>query len=320
MMIVRFTKGIKTHMGSYSFSATVSGLAIGSLYQAPFLRHLIPIALFMMLFPAFLDTDIGSIVKAVTNPKLAATALFLNFTIAPMLMYGLTRFFSFEMMPDLMIGLLVFGMIPGGGMGPAYTGMINGNINLSVAITTGGLLMSIGAVPFWTSIFLGRIITVPAALIIKYLLMIIVMPMICAILTRWLVIRYKGRTSFEGMKMHAHNISGIGLMLMLFVTFALHGRFVMQYPELMMKIILPAVSFSLMLLIGATFLAMACQLYYEDAVAFAISSTVKNTAVSITLTMAVFGGRAALAVAVAGPLVQLPVMLSYMKIRTWMTS
>ena len=53
---------------------------------------------------------------------------------------------------------------------------------------------------------------------------------------------------------------------------------------------------------------------YEDSVAFTISTTAKNNAIAMALALSAFGPEVALTHAVAGPLVQLPIMLSYLKL------
>ena len=270
----------------------------------------------MMLYPAFLDTDIGVIVKnAFADRKFLIMALFVNFAISSLLMYGLVQLFSVALIPDLMLGLLIFSLIPGGGMGPAYTDMINGNVGLSIAITAVGLAMSIVFMPLWTVLLLGKVIHVPVAIIVKYLFMIIIIPAALAALSRRWIVRTRGDAAFEKIKGQFQSVTGIGLLLLIFIIFVLNGRFVMDNFSLIANVLLPALSFSVLLLAGASLAAGICRSDYGDSVAFTISVTLKNTAVCMALATTVFRDMTALAIAITGPLVQLPVMLSYLKIR-----
>jgi ACR3 family arsenite efflux pump ArsB len=309
---------IRRHLELYSLATVVIGIAAGTMCQGRSLKYLIPFALFMMLYPAFLDTDIGVIIKkSFADRKLLFMALLVNFTISPLLMYGLMNLFSAGLMPDLMLGLLIFSLIPGGGMGPAYTGMINGNVGLSIAITAMGLVMSILFMPLWTVFLVGKVIQVPALIIVKYLFMIIIIPAVLAKISRWWIMQTRGSTAFERIKDQFQNMTGVGLLLLIFIIFVLNGRFVMSNYSLLTNILIPAVSFSLLLLAGSSLLAAVCRSDYGDSVGFTISVTLKNTAVSMALATTVFQDMTALAIAITGPLVQLPVMLSYLKIRTW---
>jgi ACR3 family arsenite efflux pump ArsB len=317
MIIVEIGKSIRRHLELYSLAAVAAGISVGMICQGTSLKHLIPFALFIMLYPAFLDTDIGVITKKLPVYKnFLLMSLFVNFAISPLLMYGLVKLLSDGMIPDLMLGLLIFSLIPGGGMGPAYTGMINGNVGLSIAITATGLIMSILFMPIWTVLFFGKIIQVPAPIILKHLFMIIIIPAVLAAISRRWIVQIRGFGSFEKIKGHFQNTTGIGLLLLIFIIFVLNGRFIMNHCGVIVNIFFPAAFFSLLLLTGASLIAAICRLDYGDAVGFAISVTLKNTAVSMALATTVFQDMTALAIAITGPLVQLPVMLSYIKIRT----
>ncbi|OPY06134.1 MAG: Sodium Bile acid symporter family protein [Syntrophus sp. PtaB.Bin001] len=316
MIIMKIGKSIRQHLELYSLAAVAVGLSAGKISQGTLLKYLIPFALFMMLYPAFLETDIGVIIKnSFVGKKLLITALFVNFAISPLLMYGLMQLFSAGLIPDVMLGLLIFSLIPGGGMGPAYTGMISGNVSLSIAITAVGLAMSIIFMPLWSVLLLGKAVHVPAAVIVKYLFMIIIMPAALAAISRRWITQTHGSVVFERIKGQFQNVTGIGLLLLIFIIFDLNGRFVMENYSLIANILFPAVCFSMMLLAIASIIAAICRSDYGDSVAFIISVTLKNTAVSMALATTVFQDMTALTIAITGPLVQFPVMLSYLKFR-----
>lgn len=306
----------KRHLGLCTLAAVAAGLAASTIYQGGSLKYLIPFALFMMLYPAFLDVEVGKVAELITRPHALVMALSINFVLAPVLMYGLTSLFAARMDSGLMVGLLIFAMIPAGGMGPIYTKMMNGNVSLAVTTSTVSLLLSLAAIPLWSFLLIGRILTVPNVLIFQYLLMIIVAPLTLAALTRRWMVRNRGLTAFTEFKELLQSASIVGLMLLLFVVFVLNGTCVIRHPFLMMNLLFPTASFSLLLLIASTCIGQAGRLPYEDSVALTTSSTLKNTAIAMALATSVFHGREALAVAVAGPLVQFPVMLFYMRVLT----
>lgn len=315
-IIMKIGKSIRLHLELYSLAAVTAGLSAGKICQGRSLKYLIPFALFMMLYPSFLETDIGTIIKnSFAEKKLFITALFVDFAVSPLLMYGLMQVFSVCLIPDVMLGLLIFSLIPGGGMGPAYTGMISGNVNLSIAITAAGLGMSILFMPLWTVLLLGKAVQVPAAVIVKYLFMMIAIPAALAAISRRWITRTRGSVAFERIKGVFQNVTGIGLLLLIFVIFDLNGRFVMDNYLLIADILFPAACFSVLLLASASVIAAICRSNCGDSVAFTISVTLKNTAVSMALATTAFQDITALVVAITGPLVQFPIMLSYVKFR-----
>lgn len=316
MVIAGSGKGMRRHLELRTFAAVAAGLAASKMCQGVSFKYLIPFALFMMLYPAFLDVDGGKITEVITKPHALIMAVLINFILSPVLMCGLTSLFSAGMDPGLMVGLLIFGMIPAGGMGPVYTKMMDGNVNLAVAISTVSLMLSLVTIPLWSCLLIGKILAVPKMLIFQYLLMIIVGPLIVAALTRRWIVRNRGMTAFMRFKEVLQSSSAIGLMLLLFVIFVLNGNCIVECPSLIIHLLFPTVSFSLLLLIGSTCIGQAGRLPYQDSVALAINSTLKNTAIAMALATSIFHGREALAIAVAGPLVQFPVMLCYMRIAT----
>jgi arsenite transporter len=314
MTVIKIAKRIRGNLGIFSFAAFTAGMLVGSIYPLPLMRLLIPFALLLMLFPAFLDIDKEKFGHVAARPLPLFLALLFNIFVSPVLMYGFTAWMPVPAITGLTVGLLIFGMIPAGGMGPAYTGMLDGNVNLSVAISAASLFLSLGAVPFWSWLLIGKVVAVPVILISKYLFMIILLPMILAVVVRRWVTRRRGAASFNGIKGMLQNISVLGLLMMLFIIPVINGRLLTESPAFILELILPAMSFSLLLLITATIAGLALGLPYGDRIALTVGATTKNTAIAMALATAAFSGREALAIAVAGPLVQFPVMFCYLEV------
>lgn len=316
MFIMEITKRIRQNLGLCSFAAFAAGILIGEIHSLPLIRLLLPLACVLMLFPAFLEINGKRLVDIAVRPLPFLISLFFNILVSPLLMYGLTFMLPGKSITGLTVGLLIFGMIPAGGMGPAYTGMLEGNVNLSVTISAVSLFLSLASVPFWSWVLIGKVIPVPIILIAKYLFLIIIVPMILAALVRQWVIKRRGEATFAYLKSFLQNISVLGLLLMLFIIAATNAPFLSHRPHFILEMILPAISFSLLLLITATLAGLAFRLPYGDRVALTIGATTKNTAIAMALAMTAFSGTEALSIAIAGPLVQLPVMLCYLHILT----
>ncbi len=316
MNLATIPSNIRRRLGRYAFAVFTAGIVVGKLHPFPTLRLLIPFALLMMLFPAFLDMDRGRLSSIASSPLPFLTALSLNILLSPLLMYALTEIIRGNKITALTAGLLIFGMIPAGGMGPAYTAMLGGNVNLSLAISAVSLFLSLGTVPLWSLVLLDRIVTVPVLLITKYFFLIILLPMISALVVKGWVTRRFGEPTFLNVKGVLGDFSVLGMMMLLFIIPVVNGRLIKDSPSFILELILPAASFSLLLLVTATVAGRALRLPYRDRIALTIGATTKNTAIAMALATTAFSGREALSIAVAGPLVQLPVMLCYLNIQT----
>ena len=301
-----------TRMGTACVIAVLAGLGVGQFCQPVFFKLLVPLALFMMLFPAMVNIEINKIKETLGAPRILGLTLFLNYVLSPLLIVAIVRLFFTDAHADLSAGLILYGIIPCGGMVPAFTSMKNGNVSLAVTTTAVNLLISILAVPIWTPILLGRIFPVPLLLIGKYLLVIIAVPLTLAEISRKLFIRRYGEATFQKAKQRIKGMQNYGLMLMLFILFALNGKRVFNAPGLILNVMCPTAVFLATLFFVSRLFSSLFRMRAEDATAFIFCTTAKNNAVAMALAITAFGPEAALTNAVAGPLVQLPMLLIYL--------
>lgn len=306
---------INAHLGRYSLAAMLSGVFLGSTGDYPWLQRLIPVALFLMLYPAMLDVQIDKIKDAVTKPVLLALALAINFGVAPLAIFGLAHAFKLEAFSSVMVGITLFGMVPCGGMVPAYTGMLGGNVSLSVAITATSLVLSVGMIPLWTNVLLGKYVHVSLPWMVTYLMMIVALPVVAANGTRTWFMKKKGPAHYRLIKDRLKALTGYGLMGLFVIIFTLKGKVLIHEPLVILRVMLPVASFLGVLLLTAHLLGRLAGSPYEDGVALIISSTAKNTAVAVALGATAFGPEVALVIGVSGPLVQLPIMLGFVKFK-----
>lgn len=293
--------------------AMASGICFGGLFNEALLEMTMPVALFFIIYPAMLDVDLRQMKRAIHKPGLMLTALVMNFLLSPLLIVGLLHLLLAEQDQNLMVGLVLFGIMPSGNLAPAFTKMLRGNVTLSTAILTLSLLLSIGIVPLWTKLLIGVMVPVPFVTILKYLFVIIWLPMIMARLTRRILIRRKGGRTYSHFRKRLEKSSSFGLMFFLFIVFSLTGRQVIDNPVMILKILCPVLLFLLLLIAISILVGRLLVASHEDTVSLTMSITPKNNSVAMALAFSAFGADVALVNAIAGPLVQLPLMLGYIR-------
>ena len=193
-------KDITIALPVWVVSGLVSGVSLAQIYKPAGAEALIPVALFVMLFPAMLEVDFSGIKRIALEPELLMAALVLNFLVSPLLIFAMLQFFEAGSAPRVSAGLILYGTIPCGSMVPAFTGMLGGNVNLSVTITTVSLVLSLAIVPLWTKCLIGSEISVPAILVFRHLCFIILIPLVTALAARRIIIRSKGHRAFSKVK------------------------------------------------------------------------------------------------------------------------
>ena len=304
---------MKSRLEWYIGIAAALGLATGMCFPDPPFMPLVPAALFFMLWPAMLDMELSGLRSMFKRPRVMLLSFLLNFLVSPALIYVLSRILLFDAPPGMVIGVLLFGLMPCGGMSPAYTGMLQGNVGLAVSIAAVSLLLSIGIVPLWTELLIGRLVAVPTSLAARSLAITIFLPLLFAWFARKVITWTRGKEAFQRLKPSLKQISPYGLMLLAFAIFAMSGRQAVQDPLLMLRITLASFLFLTTLLAVSLLLGRMSGLGHADISALAISSATKNNAISLTLALLMFDAQAALAIAVAGPMVQIPVMLGFQR-------
>jgi ACR3 family arsenite efflux pump ArsB len=297
----------------------LSGLVVGRHFRPEWIQAISYFPLFLMLYPAMLDVDFAGIKKAFMAPRLVAAALLLNFLVSPLLIYGLLHLFGRGSEPELVAGMVLYATAPGGGMAPAFTGMLRGNVSLTVAISAIGGILSLGIVPLWAKWLLGNQMAVSASLIFQHLCFIIMIPWILAMLTRWIISTTKGDVAFGLATKRMKPLSGLGLCLFLFTMSILHGDRVLAEPFLVLRIAGPVSAFLIILIVLSGLFGKILRSSHEDAVALTVSTTAKNNAIALALSLSAFGPDTALVNAIAGPLVQLPMLLGMVAFKTGRT-
>jgi len=316
--VIPMNSGIQPHLGLWTFAGMAFGFLAGRVFPGLILQPFIPVALFVMLFPAMLGIELHKIRQAMINPKLLVISQFLNFIVAPVLIFLISRILSLHISRGQSIGAIIFALIPCGGMVPAYTSMVNGNVNLAVCIVAFSLILSIGIVPLWLELLAGESIRTPIWLVAQFLAACIILPIVAAWLLRKYIVAKRGPGAYGALKKSLKNLSVYGLIFMVFIIFASNGKLFSRQPWAIVKIVAAALLFFVGQITCSMLLAKAARASCSDSVALVISSTARNTALAMALAVSYFGPETSLFIAVAGPLVQLPGMLVFLKVAGFM--
>ncbi|MEW6351928.1 MAG: bile acid:sodium symporter [Thermodesulfobacteriota bacterium] len=295
--------------------AMLLGLSLGWVFRPQSIDAIMGVALFLMLFPQMLEVDFAGLQRVFRAPWLVVIALVLNFLVSPLLIFVLLQLFMGNSGLHLMPGILLYGAVPGGGMAPAFTGMLRGNVSLSVTISAIGSILSLGMVPLWAKWLLGTTMDVPTALMCKHLCVILAIPLMVAVLTRRIVVGRMGESRFCLVKERIKSLSGVGLCVAVAAMSALYGNRVFNEPLVVPRIAGTVSTFLILLMIISWLFGKAFRCGHEDSTALILSTAAKNNAIALALAYTTFGPDAALANAIAGPLVQLPILSCFVAFR-----
>ncbi|CAH1713956.1 unnamed protein product [Aphis gossypii] len=98
--------------------------------------------------------DVEQLKQSVRKPIAPAVSFFAQFLILPILSFFYAKLI-FPNSVSMQLGLFFTGISPGGGASSVWSLLLDGNINLSIVLTTIGTLESFIMIPFWI-VFLGK--------------------------------------------------------------------------------------------------------------------------------------------------------------------
>ncbi len=276
----------------------------------------IGILLFFMMYPTVLGMRFSDIKKAATRPKPLLVTIIANWVIAPPLMTFLANV-VLAGNPQYIAGVILLGLSPCTAMvmwwmflarGDMAQGLVNTSIN--------ALLMLFLYAPL-AALYLGvSSIPVPWDLIAISVLVFIAIPVAAGALSRKFMAKRKGEEWFENKYRPAiGKVSIIALLTTLIVLFSLEGQTILNNPLLVAYLAAPNLMHYAIMITWTYLLGYFAGWAYETAIDTTLigSSSHFEVAIAVATTLYGIGSGAALAT-VIGPLMEVPLMLSVVKL------
>lgn len=276
----------------------------------------IGVLLFFMMYPTVLGIRFSDIKKVANRPKPLLVTIIANWVIAPPLMTILANT-VLAGNPQYIAGVILLGLSPCTAMvmwwmflakGDMAQGLINTSIN--------ALLMLLLYAPL-AGLYLGvSSIFVPWDLIAISVLAFIAIPVAAGAISRKYMIERKGADWFENRYRPAiGKVSIIALLTTLIVMFSFEGQTILNNPLLVAYLAAPNLMHYAIMITWTYLLGYFAGWAYETVIDTTLigSSSHFEVAIAVATTLYGIGSDAALAT-VIGPLMEVPLMLSVVKL------
>ncbi|HBE43240.1 MAG TPA: arsenical-resistance protein [Bacteroidales bacterium] len=314
----------------------VTGIALGKLLPAipevlgklEYANVSIPIAIliWIMIFPMMLKIDFGSIVNAVRMPKGLTVTLTVNWLIKPFTMFGIAWLFFYvifkafipaELAKEYLAGAVLLGAAPCTAMVFVWSHLTRGNAAYTlVQVAINDLIILIAFIPI-VSFLLGITgIAIPWNTLLLSIILFVVIPLVSAMLTRRVVLNHKGIEYFEKVFLKKFTSTTItGLLLTLIIIFSFQGDVILQNPLNILLIAIPLVIQTFFIFFIAYGWSYRWKLTHDIAAPAAMIGASNFFELSVAVAIVLFGlNSGATLVTVVGVLVEVPVMLTLVKI------
>jgi len=312
------------------------GVAIGVLFpQVPgllgkleYANVSIPVAvlIWLMIYPMMLKVDFKSIINAGKRPKGLIITLVINWLIKPFTMYLIAsfflkvvfqKFFPDALSSEYVAGAILLGAAPCTAMVFVWSYLSDGNPGYTVVqVAINDLIILIAFAPIVAFLLGVGDVKVPMDTLFLSVALFVVIPLTAGFITRNSLLKRHGKPWFENVFCRKFDgITEAGLLLTLVIIFSFQGETILSNPIAIALIAVPLILQTYFIFFLGFGLSKLWKVPYEIAAPSGLIGASNFFELAVAVSISLFGMSSGATLAtVVGVLVEVPVMLSLVKI------